>query len=94
MSAVLEESKLLLAACSCRGGIGWELGAVRGCLVEIYIYIYYFFSFFLERKEYFVPGSYCRGAAITLQSEEGNKVGRSGDYLCLPCSQRDFSPDF
>jgi len=53
-----------------------------------FFFVCFFFVFFLvgwfcffERKEYIVQGSLCWGVAITLQSEERNKVRRRRDYL-------------
>lgn len=49
-----------------------------------FVCLLFFFGWlvlFFERKEYIVQGSLCWGVAITLQSEERNKVRRRRDYL-------------
>lgn len=46
MSAVLEESKLLLAACSCRGEMGCFEGVFGG---NIYMYLFFICIFFFWR---------------------------------------------
>lgn len=66
MSAVLEESRLLLAACSCRGGMGCFEGVFGG---NIYMYLL-LFSFFGEE------GVFCAGQL--LPGSRNNLAKRGG----------------
>lgn len=58
-------------------GVQWFKGVFARNNVIYFFFLFYFF----ERKECIVQGSHWWGVAITLQSEERNKVRRRRDYL-------------